>query len=371
MSLSVPSHHQSTNLYDQLFRQTNSRSSRMDEMNESCRTYEWVMSHISTSHVTRINQSHRTYEQAMLHTWMRHNVRTNTSWHKSRHSHEWVISHLCMSHVTYLGTRGAMWHICLSHVAHMNEPCHTHAWVTSQVCLSHVANMNETHRTYEGVKSHTGKPAHMNQSFHTPRSPRGPWDFPATHMNESCHTWMNHVAHTNESRHTHGWVMPHAWMSHVTSMHESCQTYEWVTSHIWVSHSQRSTSAMRSTQGTNESCHTCGWVMSWVMSYIWMSHVIRINESYTEEPEGAMNFAFNTGYQTVKSYIWMSHVPQLNESCTKEPEGAMSFAPQRMLTSDVTHMKEWCHTYEWVSHRGARGGHEVCIPHRVLSRHGR
>jgi len=36
-----------------------------------------------------------------------------------------------------------------------------------------------------------------------------------------CATWMSHVPHTNESCHTHEWVMSHIRMSYVTHMNIS------------------------------------------------------------------------------------------------------------------------------------------------------
>ena len=41
-------------------------------MNESCHTYEWVMSHIWMSHVTHMNESRHTYEWVMSHIWTHH-----------------------------------------------------------------------------------------------------------------------------------------------------------------------------------------------------------------------------------------------------------------------------------------------------------
>jgi len=63
---------------------------------------------------------------------------------------------------------------------------------------------------------------------------------------------MSHVTHTNESCHTHEWVMSHTRMSHVTHTNESCHTHEWVMSHIWASHVIR----------IHVSCHTPDCVMS-------------------------------------------------------------------------------------------------------------
>jgi len=71
-----------------------------------------------------------------------------------------------------------MSHVCMSHVTHMNESCHTYAWVTSHVCMSHV-----------------------------------------THM--------------HESRHTYAWVMSHIWMSHT---HSTSRAYESVMSYTWMCH---------------------------------------------------------------------------------------------------------------------------------------
>ena len=68
--------------------------------NKSCRTYEWVMSHIRMSHVTHVEESCRTCE--------------------------WVTSYIWMSHVT-----------------HMNESCHTCEWVMSHMWMSRVTHMNE------------------------------------------------------------------------------------------------------------------------------------------------------------------------------------------------------------------------------------
>ena len=50
--------------------------SHVTHMNDSCRTYEWVMSRISMNHVAHMNESCHTYE--------------------------WVVSHIWLSHVTYM-----------------------------------------------------------------------------------------------------------------------------------------------------------------------------------------------------------------------------------------------------------------------------
>ena len=75
-------------------------------MNESCHTYEWVMSHIWMSHVTRMNKSCHTYEWVMSHR--RHACSRETC-----HTHEWVMSHvwhaLCIMTVTCLITMDTGW----------------------------------------------------------------------------------------------------------------------------------------------------------------------------------------------------------------------------------------------------------------------
>ena len=76
--------------------------SHVTHMNESWHTYEWVMSHIWTSHVTNsacgLNHSivvvtplhsHHTYERVMSHIWTFHVTHMN----ESCHTYEWVMSH--------------------------------------------------------------------------------------------------------------------------------------------------------------------------------------------------------------------------------------------------------------------------------------
>jgi len=168
-------------------------------VNESCHTYEWVISHIWTIHVTHMNESY--------------------------HTHKLVMSHLWTSHVT-----------------HTNESCHTYEWVSSSflalslsltLCV-HVCLFFPPHASF-----HTSP---LPASFSCSRQVLCPWSKShVTHKNESCHTydwvvshiWMSHSTHMNESCHTYEWVMSHIWMSHVTHMNESCHTYEWVMSYIW------------------------------------------------------------------------------------------------------------------------------------------
>jgi len=100
--------------------------SHVAHMNESCRTYEWVMSHIWMSHVAHMNESRRTYDSCRTYLLMM--------------SGKW------MSHVTHTHEL-AMSHISMSHVTHMNESYQTCEYVTSRAWMSHVARLNKSCRT--------------------------------------------------------------------------------------------------------------------------------------------------------------------------------------------------------------------------------
>jgi len=80
--------------------------SHVSHMNESCLTYEWVISHIWMGRVTQRDESSLTYEWVMSHTWIRH-------------------------------------------VSHMDASCHTDGWVMSHRWISHISQMNESCHTYE------------------------------------------------------------------------------------------------------------------------------------------------------------------------------------------------------------------------------
>jgi len=61
--------------------------SHVTHMNESCYTYELVMSHISMSHVTHMRS------EASMGGWV---------FQESCHTCECVVSHIWMSHVTHI-----------------------------------------------------------------------------------------------------------------------------------------------------------------------------------------------------------------------------------------------------------------------------
>jgi len=65
-------------------------------INESCNTYEWVMthvgervSHVRSGRVTHVNESCNTCEWVMSHIWMSH---VTHDW--AHRTHEWVMSHM-------------------------------------------------------------------------------------------------------------------------------------------------------------------------------------------------------------------------------------------------------------------------------------
>jgi len=167
-------------------------------MNESCHTYEWVVSHIWTSHATHMDVS--------------------------CHIYEWVMSHIWMSHVT-----------------------HTNERVMSPWWTSHVTHMNESCRTYERAMPHKrranlGGFPHVTWLFHTRDFVSDVTDLYVWHDSLVCVT--NEACHTRERPQrpqiTHSYsYMSHIWISHdpfilirVTCMNESCHTYEWVLSHV-------------------------------------------------------------------------------------------------------------------------------------------
>ena len=139
--------------------------------------------------------------------------------------------HIPMRHVTY---QCVMQHDCSPHVnASRNES--SDVWVDymlPSVCMTHV------------WISHIW----MRCRLLFLQRRRDSQSRDASHV---THTWMSHVTHMSESRHTHEWVYSHIWMSHVIRMNESCHTYKWVMSYTWMNRVTR----------VNESCHTNEWVM--------------------------------------------------------------------------------------------------------------
>jgi len=131
--------------------------SHVTHMNESYPTYESVTSHIWMSVVAHMNESCHTVAHlprsyvthSRFHMWhtggpavQRHSV---FEINESCHTYEWVMSHIRMSHVTQHYTRHIhMWHTFEWVVSHMNESCHTAA---------HMTHWHVTHRRRKSTKT--------------------------------------------------------------------------------------------------------------------------------------------------------------------------------------------------------------------------
>ena len=190
--------------------------SHVAHMNQSCHTYEWVLSHISMSHVTNINESWHTYGWVMSHIWMSHVTHMNESWH----AYEWAMSRIWMSNFT-----------------RMNESCHAYECVMSHIWMSHIWGQiwlmaSDTTHSYVWHDSFVCV-AWFIRTCDVP-------DSRAKILQTLCPQIM-HVTHTNEPCSTYEWVSrirmslvshirmshaTHTWTCHVTHMDKSCHAYE-------------------------------------------------------------------------------------------------------------------------------------------------
>jgi len=78
----------------------------------------------------------------------------------------------------------------------------------------------------------------MNASWHTTNDSHHMYKWFVSHVSKPStvpNIRMSQITHTNESCHTCQWVMSHMCMGHVTYLSGSCPTYEWVMSQIWTS----------------------------------------------------------------------------------------------------------------------------------------
>jgi len=206
--------------------------SHVTHMNESCHTYEWVISHTWMSHVTHMNKSCHTYKWVMSHIWISHVTHMN----QSRHTYEWVISHIRMSNVAHL-----MSHVthAMSHVIHDEQiacPFYRARW-GARACIR-ISPATESCHTYD--TRITRMPSHVTcltgvwgapESWHlipashwdrwrhrrrgTARLLRGTMQSAAASgcCNESCHTCvepcMGHVTRVTSHVICHSWHDTH------------------------------------------------------------------------------------------------------------------------------------------------------------------
>jgi len=230
-------------------------------INESCQTFEKVMSHISMStsqicmqHVTRVNELCRhTCQHASAMSTKCIGAANDLHWVAVSCSElQWVV--ISCSELQWVAVSYAVTHVnthqpCLDNAEAHQMICSELQWVVvncsvlqwvavqwvavscSKLCrhtCQHASAMSTKCRgasislTCEGLC----KVFFWNWKRHV-------HTYECTHVNESCHTcgwamshvWMSHVNHVNESCHACKWVMSHMWKSHVTHMNESCHTH--------------------------------------------------------------------------------------------------------------------------------------------------
>jgi len=117
------------------------------------------MSHVSW-HITWMSHATHTREDEKRGFWAQRDTRhvriDHVTWrNESCHTYQWVVSHLWMSPVSHTredgkrvcSAQGDMSHVCMSHVTCMNESCHMHEWDLPSIWMSHVTHVLED-RTY-------------------------------------------------------------------------------------------------------------------------------------------------------------------------------------------------------------------------------
>ena len=140
---------------------------------DSCPTYEKVMSHMWINHVPRprVNKSCPTYEWVMnpLYEWGKSHthIHIHTHLHTHIHTHIHIHIHIHM-HIRIHIPR------CQLHRS-MRESCHI--WIMSHIWMSHVPRMNESCHLYEWVMSHinTTLPATSRSDFSRANRVCPPW----------------------------------------------------------------------------------------------------------------------------------------------------------------------------------------------------
>jgi len=294
-------------------------------MNESCHTYEWVMSHIRMSHVTLANVSLPTDECVTVNIWMSHvthihhhgpsfqSLPTSSKFElrmctdQSCLFHEWVMAHVRMSHVPHTkeSCPKRKWvtaHTRMSHVKHAKESCPTCEWVMALVRMSHVTHINESWPMYE-------------------------------HVLES----------------TYQWVISHTRMSHVTAsrIHYHCPCLQLTPSslilgkmvltanrgsaNVYVMQWRDSFLRLHHVPHTNMSCPTCTRLhtresivqtkmqtkmQTKIQTKMWRSYATHIFLPHLFPIKTILlQIRSLHTYECVMSHIWMGHVPYMNASC--------------------------------------------------------
>ena len=171
--------------------------SPVTHMNESCHTYEWVMSHIWMSPVTHMNESCHTYEWVTSRAIPSHcTLHSRVPPQNKRHSHstyDWVMSrlnescHMWMSHDVSRSCQMSMRHVTYEWVTpRVNEVWNTHGLVVAANTIE--SSMSATKQTPK-YTIHSCVPSQNNRHRH------GTYERVMSHMNESCRLRMSHVTY--------------------------------------------------------------------------------------------------------------------------------------------------------------------------------
>jgi len=198
----------------------------MSHVNESCLTYEWVMSH------TWMSQSCHMYGWVTLPVSQEsaHGPQKIYTMNESCHAYEWVTSHIWMS----------LW---MSHVTHMNASCHAcvlhiHVWHDAFICVTWLIHMCDVTHSYVRHDSliyitHTCDKTHSyewHDSFI-----RETWLIHTWRDSFICATWLTNtwLIHT--------WDMTHSYMArHDSFIRETRLIHIWRDmTHSYVRHDSR------------------------------------------------------------------------------------------------------------------------------------
>jgi len=178
---------------------------------ESCHTYEWVMSHIWMSHVTHMNESCHTYESFLDHII---HIRSQHSylWHDP-----WFWPWLIVQITSFIWW--VMSHIWMSHVTHNNTSCHTYESFIDHII--HICDM-----THDSGHERLIILIMNNHSDHIIR------------MRDKTHVYVWHdssihadMTHWNVR---HDWFIRVTWLMHMCDMtiahvwHDSCVCVTWL-----------------------------------------------------------------------------------------------------------------------------------------------
>jgi len=156
-------------------------------MNESCHT------HICDAGILLVAyESFRIHESVVLHIWMSHVAHMT----QSCRVYDYVMSH------THISSRN----ICKTKSLLEIESCRIYAQVMSRIQMCHVAHTHTSNRnTASGSPITSCRVVHSNESCHTHMEQEYYQDKVSPRNSVMSHICTSHVAHTNMScrKHTH------------------------------------------------------------------------------------------------------------------------------------------------------------------------